>query len=202
MNDQNKKIWKYLWNGYVAVTPVLAFLLLERLYHSLETGYSLQILFGNLIWFYGLMFFAAGLFCKLKYGVITVYVVAAAAGITNYFLLQFRNTVLTLGEFYSIGTAAQVIGNYEFRLPPGKIMLVLCFIILMIPAVIKKEERLPLKKCMIRWGHPSELQQHFLWVTFIWIIRSYFIFDMILFGFRTHIMPMDLRFPLFPMRRR
>ena len=145
-------------------TPLVCFIIIEKFH-----GPTLGSIFGKLFSIDGLLnLLIIGLFWWLiytiwnrcKYTIITLTGIAFGFGVTNYVLLLFRDSPLAATDFASMGTAADVVGNYTMHFNQAFLW---CLVIAMIHIAIalslqqyksfeKKKQRLAALLALLVWG--------------------------------------------------
>ena len=114
------------------IAPAVTFYLLEWYTHNpFETMKATpQVL--NLIMFELLALLLFAVFGKLHVALMTETLFFGIYGLANYFVLNFRSVPIQPWDLLSIGTAANVAGNYEYTLDRQALLVVLGFILLLI----------------------------------------------------------------------
>ena len=125
------------WTGraLLLLLPVLAFVLVEYLnYNSWDDFTPVQIAL-NLAWYYllELVFY----FVRRRRRVAAAkwaFGIAWGIGMANHYLISFRGRTLFPGDFLTLRTAANVAGNYDYRLDATQLqcllVLALCLLVL------------------------------------------------------------------------
>ena len=136
---------QYWWTTMVllAVVPLLSFTLVEHLnYNDPWKDFTPAQIVLNLVWYYlGELFFyflrgrRSGA-VKLGLGI------AWGFGCANHYLIAFRGRTLFPGDFLSLGTAANVAGNYDYSLSQRQIVtLVIMVAVILAMKVLPDEPR-------------------------------------------------------------
>ena len=111
--DRAKKCVPYL---FLIIIPVLNFWLLEWFSHDPFQTMKPYVQWMNvaLFWFSALFLFGLTGRVSRALGIQTAF--CAVYGLANYFVLEFRGAPIQPWDILSIGTAASVADNYEYRL--------------------------------------------------------------------------------------
>lgn len=111
--DRAKKCVPYL---FLIIIPVLNFWLLEWFSHDPFQTMKPYVQWMNvaLFWFSALFLFGLTGRVSRALGIQTAF--CAIYGLANYFVLEFRGAPIQPWDILSIGTAASVADNYEYRL--------------------------------------------------------------------------------------
>ncbi|MDO4633201.1 MAG: LTA synthase family protein [Eubacteriales bacterium] len=116
----------------VLAIPALAYCGVES-YTSTPLGVSsTRILICNLIIYYLLYFTAAAILGNVSWGYTLVSIFCMGAGLANYYVLKFRSTPILPWDLMSLGTAAEVAGNYDYHLGKRVILILLGFLVLIV----------------------------------------------------------------------
>ncbi len=114
-----EQIYRFLF----VVTPLVSFALVEMLnYNNIFTSFTPVQICLNLAWYYLLEFVLyfirgrTGSALKWSLGI------SWGLGMTNHYLIAFRGRTLFPGDFLSLRTAANVVGDYSFRLDSKQII--------------------------------------------------------------------------------
>ena len=113
----SERWYRWVGRGVMALSPLLAFTLVEYLnYNDPWTGFTPVQIGLNLVWYYLLelvIYFLRGRrvsAAKWSLGL------AWGVGMANHYLISFRGRTLFPGDFLTLGTAANVAGNYDYSL--------------------------------------------------------------------------------------
>ena len=111
--DRAKKCVPYL---FLIIIPVLNFWLLEWFTHNPFETMKPYVQWMNvaLFWFSALFLFGLTGRVSRALGIQTVFCIIY--GLANYFVLEFRGAPIQPWDILSIGTAASVADNYEYKL--------------------------------------------------------------------------------------
>lgn len=137
---------RYRWvgRGVLVLAPLLAFTLVEYLnYNDPWRDFSPMQIGLNLIWYYLLeliFYFARGRRVSAAKWALGI---AWGLGMTNHYLISFRGRTLFPGDFLTLGTAANVAGNYDYA--PDRMQLISLAILvlaLLAMSLLPKEKRI------------------------------------------------------------
>ena len=151
--DENAKcrgVFRILSNILLAVTPIIVFEIVQmitvlsvrykmsqlrtarqivtRLF-SMEMKYQLY----NLVIYYALFAVMILIFRKAKVAAVVYTVALVTAALVNYYVIMFRGQPFMLLDIVGMGTAAEVVGEYQFRMPKLlalTMVAVLCFLVI------------------------------------------------------------------------
>lgn len=112
---------------FLAVTPILLFLIVEFCWNPSVTGISLWNGALNVLIYLILEVFIVSLMQKKMLGLQLLYIFAWIIGVLNYYLLAFRGQPFLATDIYAIQTAISVAGQYTFEIAEE---LALTFLIL------------------------------------------------------------------------
>ncbi len=125
------------------VTPLVALTLVEELnYNDPWTEFTAAQIALNLVWYYlgeAFFYFLRG---RMSGAIKFCIGISWGWGLANRYLLNFRGRALLPADFLSIGTAANVAGNYDFTLDRTQVMtglIVLAYILLI--SLLPNEKR-------------------------------------------------------------
>ena len=123
-----------LWLG----TPVLSFLLLETLTHSVPEDMEWPLIFLNLVFyylFYGLILvISRRSWVSISLGSLLV----MAVGLVNYYVISFRSVPVYPWDIFSIKTAASVSENYDYRLDKDARVILAGFLVLILAGLFTR----------------------------------------------------------------
>ena len=136
---------QYWWTTMVLliVVPLISFTMVEYLnYNDPWKDFTLAQILLNLVWYYfGELFFyflrgrRSGA-VKLGLGI------AWGFGCANHYLIAFRGRTLFPGDFLSLGTAANVAGNYDYSLSQRQwVTLIIMIAVILAMKVLPNEPR-------------------------------------------------------------
>ena len=136
------------WTGraLLLLLPWLAFVLVEYLNYNAWDDFTPVQLGLNLAWYYlleGVFYFVRRrrrvAAAKWAFGI------AWGVGMANHYLISFRGRTLFPGDFLTLGTAANVAGNYSYRPDAMQWCAIAAFaLVLVLLSLLPKEERRPL----------------------------------------------------------
>ena len=159
---------QYWWTTMVLliVVPLLSFTLVEHMnYNDPWKDFSPAQILLNLAWYYlGELFFyflrgrRSGA-VKLALGI------AWGFGCVNHYLIAFRGRTLFPGDFLTLGTAANVAANYDYRLSQRQGLTLLVMVLVILAMKFLPDE--PRKKFSWKVFAPSAASSAvFLWLFF------------------------------------
>lgn len=111
-----------LLTALTVCTPLVCFFLMEYTWNLFIPNMEIRYLAGNLLLICAVYILMLALSPSRKLAIGLAWLVSVCFGTANYYLSLFRGNPLMPGDFYSLGTAANVIGGYDFLLS-GRIML-------------------------------------------------------------------------------
>ena len=141
----SERRYRWVGRGTMVLSPLLAFTLVEYLNYNEPWADFTPLQIGlNLAWYYLLeliLYFLRGRrvsAAKWSLGL------AWGVGMANHYLISFRGRTLFPGDFLTLGTAANVAGNYDYSLDnmQGFSLLILLLALLAL-SLLPKEERIP-----------------------------------------------------------
>lgn len=126
--DRAKKCVPYL---FLIMIPVLNFWLLEWFSHDPFQTMKPYVQWLNvaLFWFSALFLFGLTGRVSRALGIQTAF--CAVYGLANYFVLEFRGAPIQPWDILSIGTAASVADNYEYRLDKDALTALIGLLVLL-----------------------------------------------------------------------
>lgn len=149
-NAKCRGVFRVLSNILLAVTPIIVFEIVQmitvlsvrykmsqlrtarqvvtRLF-SMEVKYQLY----NLVIYYALFAVMILIFRKAKVAAVVYTVALVTAALVNYYVIMFRGQPFMLLDIVGMGTAAEVVGEYQFRMPKLlalTMVAVLCFLVI------------------------------------------------------------------------
>lgn len=126
--DRAKKCVPYL---FLIIIPVLNFWLLEWFSHDPFQTMKPYVQWMNvaLFWFSALFLFGLTGRVSRALGIQTAF--CAVYGLANYFVLEFRGAPIQPWDILSIGTAASVADNYEYRLDKDALTALIGLLVLL-----------------------------------------------------------------------
>lgn len=149
-NAKCRGVFRILSNILLAVTPIIVFEIVQmitvlsvrykisqlrtarqvvaRLF-SMEVKYQLY----NLVIYYALFAVMILIFRKAKVAAVVYTVALVTAALVNYYVIMFRGQPFMLLDIVGMGTAAEVVGEYQFRMPKLlalTMVAVLCFLVI------------------------------------------------------------------------
>lgn len=163
----------------LAVCPLVTFYLFEMYTHNPFTTMHFKTQILNMA-FYVLT--ALLLFGIVKYVRVALMLQTAffmAAGLANYYVLNFRSAPIMPWDIYSIGTAASVAGNFNYTLKGSTVLVIIGFLILLLiesrfhmkaPARVAKRAALILLSIVLIYGYTGMIQSESF-------VRSFGLYD-------------------------
>ncbi len=163
----------------LAVCPLVTFYLFEMYTHNPFTTMHFKTQILNMA-FYVLS--ALLLFGIVKYVRAALMLQTAffmAAGLANYYVLNFRSAPIMPWDIYSIGTAASVAGNFNYTLKGSTVLVIIGFLILLLiesrfhmkaPARVAKRAALILLSIVLIYGYTGMIQSESF-------VRSFGLYD-------------------------
>lgn len=126
--DRAKKCVPYL---FLIIIPALNFWLLEWFSHNPFQTMKPYVQWMNvaLFWFSALFLFGLTGRVSRALGIQTAF--CAVYGLANYFVLEFRGAPIQPWDILSIGTAASVADNYEYRLDKDALTALIGLLVLL-----------------------------------------------------------------------
>ncbi|MDO4294384.1 MAG: LTA synthase family protein [Eubacteriales bacterium] len=117
---------------FLILIPVLNFYLLEWYTHNPFTTMKFYIQVMNILLFEfsALFLFAVTGRVSRALGIQTV--CCALYGLANYFVYEFRGAPIQPWDILSVGTAASVADNYEYKLDRTAVIVLICFALLLL----------------------------------------------------------------------
>lgn len=127
--DRAKKCVPYL---FLIIIPVLNFWLLEWFTHNPFETMKPYVQWMNvaLFWFSALFLFGLTGRVSRALGIQTVFCIIY--GLANYFVLEFRGAPIQPWDILSIGTAASVADNYEYKLDKDALTALIGLLVLLV----------------------------------------------------------------------
>ena len=141
----SERWYRWVGRGVMVLSPLLAFTLVEYLnYNDPWTGFTPVQIGLNLVWYYLLelvIYFLRGRrvsAAKWSLGL------AWGVGMANHYLISFRGRTLFPGDFLTLGTAANVAGNYDYSLDRMQGISLLIFLLALLAlSLLPREARIP-----------------------------------------------------------
>lgn len=128
----NKKLRSVLQAVAFSVVPIMIFYLMEFYEHTPWREVRSQAQIFNIVLLELLAWIMFVLCGRARIALQSVMIMAMMFGLTNHYVMKFRSTPFVPWDIYSIGTAASVVGNYDFALEQRVIVVSLLFMISMI----------------------------------------------------------------------
>ena len=175
---------------FFALSPVLAFFMVELFeenrFQLMETRYF----FMNLIWYALTFIVVLWITRRIKYTVIGLFSVMAVVGLVNYYVYSFRGTPIQPWDFRSFKTAVNVASNYSYDFCIFTFWAIILLEFVMFTAVGLQD-----KKCNLwknKGGRIFSLTALLLLVTFLGIYINVGIMG--LFGERVYAWKQDYQY--------
>ena len=171
-NAKCKGVFRVLSNILLAVTPIIVFEIVQmitvlsvrykmsqlrtarqvvtRLF-SMEAKYQLY----NLVIYYALFAVMILIFRKAKVAAVVYTVALVTAALVNYYVIMFRGQPFMLLDIVGMGTAAEVVGEYQFRMPKLlalTMVAVLCFLVIQLIFQRFELGDKSVRNRIMRWG--------------------------------------------------
>jgi len=105
--------------GFFVVFSYAQFMALELFFDVLFTDYSLELQGKNVALIMGINLLLVGFFHGLRTALSISQGLFLLLGIANYFIILFRGYGIVFMDFYALGTAATVAGNYRYEINPA-----------------------------------------------------------------------------------
>lgn len=147
--DRAKKCVPYL---FLIIIPVLNFWLLEWFTHNPFETMKPYVQWMNvaLFWFSALFLFGLTGRVSRALGIQTVFCIIY--GLANYFVLEFRGAPIQPWDILSIGTAASVADNYEYKLDKDALTALIGLLVLLV------------MEFFLRAGFPRSGKKRCVWI--------------------------------------
>ncbi len=118
----------------LALLPAVCFYLLERCTHIPEDTMKWDAVILNLIFYYLTAMLLLLVTGRAKVCAYVLIAGSALTGLANYFVILFRSIPILPWDFYSIGTAASVAGDYEYTVTFPLLFIIYGFLTLFLLA--------------------------------------------------------------------
>lgn len=112
--------------------PILNFYLLEWYTHNPFATMKLYVQVMNILLFEFIALFLFALTGRVHIALMLQTIFCAVYGLAGYFVLEFRGAPIQPWDILSLGTAASVADNYEYKLDSAALIVLLCFLALLI----------------------------------------------------------------------
>lgn len=99
------------------ITPVMIFFVVQIIIGQGEFTVQNEYLARNLILYYAVYLLFLTAFRKVSSAISMYTIVLVVLALVDYYVTLFRGKAFVLMDVFSIGTAAEVSGNYEFSIP-------------------------------------------------------------------------------------
>lgn len=110
-----RAVWRWLTGIAAAVAPLAAYLWFEGIMGHWEY-LSWQMVGYNLLLWYPVGMLLVAVF-GLRAGAVLTMAVGGGLGLANYLVQGFRGTPICFSDFMALGTAAEVAGGYDYKIP-------------------------------------------------------------------------------------
>ncbi|MDO4522365.1 MAG: LTA synthase family protein [Eubacteriales bacterium] len=110
--------------------PIIALCLLE-FYTHVPWDLSVPIFLLNMVFYYLLYCLCTFMMGSSSRGYTLATLVPMLFGLVNYFVVAFRSSPIVPWDLYSLKTAVSVAGNYEYKLSPRLLWVILGFLCLL-----------------------------------------------------------------------
>lgn len=122
--------------------PILNFYLMEGYTHNPMETMALRVHIMNILLFEAMALFLTAVTGRICAALLLQTVFCAVYGLANYYVLEFRGAPIQPWDILSISTAASVADNYEYRLDPAAIRILLGFLLLAAAEVLLYKSRI------------------------------------------------------------
>ena len=135
-NSEKKPVFDKITDVLFNIFPILVGLVVPVLNFYLLQGYitydikTRELALLNIIFFELFGWFFVFLTRRIRTGMLIETVIVFLFGLTEYFVVQFRTTPILPWDIFSIGTAANVAGAYEFKMSKDAIKVTVYFCII------------------------------------------------------------------------
>ncbi|MGN1205280.1 MAG: LTA synthase family protein [Lachnospiraceae bacterium] len=124
------------------LVPVFVFYLFEWFTHNPFQDMRMNIQIYNIILFELLMVLFFALTGSLRIALLTEILLFVIYGLANYFVLSFRSQPIQPWDFYSIGTAMSVAGDFTYKLDRDAILALIGFLLLALIVILCGKKKL------------------------------------------------------------
>ena len=118
------------------LSPIVTFQCAEWFTHNPWTIMTFPVALWNILFYelvYLLLFFLTG---RIRPALLIGNFLFLVFSLANYFVVQFRSAPIVPWDFYSIGTAASVAGDYKYELTPQAAVCIAVYVLLFVLAFL------------------------------------------------------------------
>ena len=151
----------------LAVCPLVTFYLFEMYTHNPFTTMHFKTQILNMAFYVLTALLLFGIVKYVRAALMLQTAFFMAAGLANYYVLNFRSAPIMPWDIYSIGTAASVAGNFNYTLKGSTVLVIIGFLILLLiesrfhmnaPARVAKRAALILLSIVLIYGYTGMIQ--------------------------------------------
>ena len=151
----------------LAVCPLVTFYLFEMYTHNPFTTMHFKTQILNMAFYVLTALLLFGIVKYVRAALMLQTAFFMAAGLANYYVLNFRSAPIMPWDIYSIGTAASVAGNFNYTLKGSTVLVIIGFLILLLiesrfhmnaPARVAKRAALILLSMALIYGYTGMVQ--------------------------------------------
>ena len=163
----------------LAVCPLVTFYLFELYTHNPFTTMHFKTQILNMAFYVLTALLLFGIVKYVRAALMLQTAFFMAAGLANYYVLNFRSAPIMPWDIYSIGTAASVAGNFNYTLKGSTVLVIIGFLILLLiesrfhmkaPARVAKRAALILLSIALIYGYTGMIQSESF-------VRSFGLYD-------------------------
>ena len=163
----------------LAVCPLVTFYLFELYTHNPFTTMHFKTQILNMAFYVLTALLLFGIVKYVRAALMLQTAFFMAAGLANYYVLNFRSAPIMPWDIYSIGTAASVAGNFNYTLKGSTVLVIIGFLILLLiesrfhmkaPARVAKRAALILLSIVLIYGYTGMIQSESF-------VRSFGLYD-------------------------
>ncbi len=138
MQEQAKKRGKgiFLEWGIFLLLPMIAFFLMEAYEHNAFVEVRSQAIWFNILLLELLAFCLYFVIGRMHIAGSVLLLCTMIFGLVNHYVMAFRSTPFVPWDIFSVGTAASVMGNYDFTPTTRVILVTLGFVALIVLSVV------------------------------------------------------------------
>ncbi|MFI3237774.1 MAG: sulfatase-like hydrolase/transferase [Lachnospiraceae bacterium] len=140
---KNRFIFKAWGISSIILLPCLVFYVTESFYHNPFTDIASSVQMLNCLMYITLACFLWFLIGNREWAIRILVVIGFAYGLANYYLIGFRGIPVLPWDILFVGTAARVMGEFDFSIVDTAIIsAILCFALFVAAGVYKKKARI------------------------------------------------------------
>lgn len=149
------------------VCPLVTFYLFEMYTHNPFTTMHFKTQILNMAFYVLTALLLFGIVKYVRAALMLQTAFFMAAGLANYYVLNFRSAPIMPWDIYSIGTAASVAGNFNYTLKGSTVLVIIGFLILLLiesrfsmkaPTRVAKRAALILLSIVLIYGYTDMVQ--------------------------------------------